>query len=333
MKHQKILDDMFESMEKKANSENSRRTYLGMSSFGGFCERKQWLDFRHAFDPFIGYSSSSHFSDGHHVEALLIDRLMESGLDLKPVADDGSQFGFSDMTWLKGHSDGECTIDGDRYVWEAKSTDGEKQNKLRRLIVKDEHAALEKWSYQYFCQAQLYMGYSGIDKHILMAAAHGGRERINSKGDFRTVICETLFDSEVFESLRDKAKHIITTDKMPQAAWSLAVDKPLCIWKNGKCEAYDFCKGKEIGKPNCRNCGHVTFTTEGATCALGKEDLNEKNMLEFKECHKYNPELVHEFFVVDLDDEGHVHYRNESGTELVNRNSNDFRLEFNKLGG
>jgi hypothetical protein len=331
MKHQNILDKMWVSYEEEYNKTNYRRTYLGMSVSEENCGRKPWLEFRHAFDPWVSYSSASHFQDGHLSEDAVAKRLKDSGLNLITHDETGEQFSLQDMYWHRGHIDGKLP-DYDA-LWEHKSTGDAKLTKLKKLIDKDEETALLKWSKGYYDQATRYMGYSGIHKHITTVASHGSREKINSQGDHRTAIMETAFDQDHFNFLVGRAKHIITTDKMPQAAWSLAVDKPLCIWKNGKCEAYDFCKGKEIGKPNCRNCGHVTFTTEGATCALGKEDLNEKNMLEFKECHKYNPELVHEFFVVDLDDAGDVHYRNESGTELVNRNSNDFRLEFNKLGG
>ncbi len=326
MKHKEILDKMFSAMEDKVES---RRTYLGMSTFDTHCDRKQWLEFRHTFDPKPNYQSVSHFSDGHRSEEILIERLLAAGIDLRAKDENGNQFEYKDMYWLRGHTDGEIKLDV-TAVWEAKSSDDVKRAKLKKLIEEDEHSALEKWDKNYYAQAQLYMGYSGKKKHILMACAHGAREKLNSKGDHRTVIVETLFNQEKFDELKHKANDIIVSDTIPEAAWSLQYDKPLCVWKNGKCEAYDYCKGNHIGKPNCRNCGYCEFTTEGANCTKSGDALNEKEMVEFKECHKYHPNIIHWMDLVEMDDDGNVHYRDDSGTDWVNVNSMDFYEEVNK---
>ena len=328
MKHQKILDDMWLAYQEKANKENRRRTYLGMSALGGNCDRKVWLEFRHAFDPFVSYSSQSHFDDGFAAEAIFVDRIQQAGYDLVAEASTGKQASFQGKNyWYKGSIDGVLKLDKD-YVWDHKSTDKEKITKLKKLIEKDESTALREWNMQYYLQAISYMGHSGIHQHILTAGHHGSREIKNSKGDFRTAIVETLFDQEVFDELVAKADNIIATDQMPEAAWSLAVDKPLCVWKNGQCEAYEFCKGRHIGKPNCRNCGFVTFTQDGATCGKG-EILNEENMVEFKGCHRYHPSLIHEYDCIQIDESGVVHYRNDNGDQLTNTNSLEFYEEFN----
>ncbi len=327
MKHKQILLDMYKSMEESVSE--PRRTYLGMSTFGSHCKRKQWLEFRHAFDPAPNYQSVSHFFDGHHSEDVLANRLIESGFDLEPVDKDGKQFHYEDFFWLRGNTDGRCRIDNTMYVWECKASNTDKQSKLRKLAEKDESSALQNWDYQYYCQAQLYMGYSGIHKHLLMCTGHGAREQLNNKGDFRTVVIETEFNEDVFSQLKAEAVDIITSDEMPPAAWGLELEKPLCKWKTGQCEAFDYCKGRKIGKPNCRNCGYVQFTTEGATCTLENKSLNEKEMVDFKPCHRYHPNLVIGYDLVSVDEDKMI-YRNDAGHEIVNHNSMDFYYEFNK---
>jgi hypothetical protein len=330
MKHQKILDRLFKSMEEEANKDNTQRTYLGMSSFGG-CDRKQWLSFRHAYTPFINYQSASHFFDGHKTEKTIGDRFLAAGFDFKPVDEDGNQFTFIDG-FTRGHSDGEFVWDGEKYVWEMKSTDKQKRDKLEKLIAKDEHSALEKWSPLYYNQSQFYMGYSGIHKHILFASAHGGRERKNSKGDYRTIVVETLFDEVKFKELQEKAKNIIATDKMPEASWALAVSKPLCIWGSESyqsCEAYKFCTGKDISEPDCFNCSYITFLETGmGHCFLSKKEIKPYDMQGFKPCHKYHPSLIVGYDLICQNEDGSVLYRKDNGEEITNCDSRDFRKEF-----
>ena len=328
MKHQKILDRLFESMEEEANKDVSRRTYLGMSGFDGNCERKQWLEFRHGFTPHINYQSASHFADGHLTEQTIGDRFLAAGFDFDPVDENGQQFTFIDG-WLRGHSDGKMVWDGEKFVWEMKATDKGKRDKLERLIAKDEHAALEKWSPQYYAQAILYMGYSKIHKHILFASAHGGRERKNSKGDYRTIVVETLFDEEKFKQLQEQAKSIIATDKMPDEIWALKLRKPLCYWGTEsyqRCEAFDFCTGTDIGEPDCFNCAFLKFNEDGTgICTKDKKEMQPKEMQGFKECHKYHPSFVHQYECIGQEDDGSVIYRNDSGAEIINVDSREFR--------
>lgn len=326
MKHQKILDDIWAAYEKKYNETNGRRSYLGMSVSEANCQRLPWLEFRHGFDPHIDYMSASFFDDGHYSEAVMIQRIKDAGYDLITEID-GSQAELQDMYWHHGHMDGYFRdLDA---LWEHKSTSDEKIVKLKKLIATDESTALKEWDSGYYDQATRYMGYSGVHKHILTASAHGTREKLNSKGDFRTAIVETLFDEDHFNYLKERAKHIITTDKMPAPAWSLAYDKPLCVWKTGQCQAYNFCKGRHIGAPNCRNCAYVTFTTIGAECSKHNKALDEKEMVGYYDCHKYLPDLVVGYELIGMTEEGDVVYRKEDGTEIINSDSKVFYKEFN----
>lgn len=334
MKHKKILDAMFASIEEQANKNNSRRTYMGMSGFGGNCQRKQWLEFRHAFTPFINYQSATFFEDGHHCEDLLVKRLIESGFELIPVDEDGRQFEYVEG-FVKGHCDGLCRIDGEKMVWEAKASNEAKLLKLKKLISEDEHSALEKWDYQYYCQAQWYMGKSGLKKHVLMCGVAGMRESKNSKRDARTAIVETLFNEEKFKSLQQEAKDLIATDKMPEAPWSLAAKKPLCWWGEEsyqRCEAYDYCTGNDLGEPSCFNCAFIKFLESGVgRCTLHKKEVTPAEMQGFKECHKYHPSFIHQYECIQQNEDGSVLYRNqETGEEIINEDSREFRKNFKR---
>ena len=232
MKHQKLLDDTWQALEADANEKNGRRTYMGMSGIVSNCDRKTWLEFRHGFTSHIDYKSATFFADGHYSEIVMTDRIKLAGYNLKTEEADGNQIAVQDYYWLRGHTDGEIVIVDEKYVYEHKCTNPAKLTKLKKLIDKNEHKALKQWDKQYYSQAQLYMHYTGIHKHVLTAAGEGSREKLNKDGDFRTAIVETLYNEKDAVEYKQKGLHLITTSEMPPASPSLEYDKPLCIWAN-----------------------------------------------------------------------------------------------------
>ena len=335
MQYQHILDKIWESMEKKYTKNTSRRTYLGMSSFGGHCDRKQWLDFRHVHKPLIAYTSGSFFEDGHHSEDVVIQRFRDAGFVVHDRDENGNQISVKLNKWVRGHTDLLVEMDGETFLADVKSTDDEKKRKLKKLIEKDESIALKKFNIQYYYQAQWYMGMLGLKRGFYVFTGHGARERINSKGDNRSVIVGVDFNQEDFDWLKEKSVEVITTDTLPDPIPALEYDKPLCIWgveSYQRCEAYDFCKYNVIDKPNCRNCMHVTFNEDSAVCEKYEKELDEKKMVEFYECHRYNPTLIHLYDAISVDGDD-IYYRATDGTDFVNGDSIRFMRSINEHVG
>lgn len=326
MKHKKIIEDMHRAME--LSYDNSQRTYLGMSAQRTHCLRKTWLTFRHGFTPSTHYQSISHFADGHLSESITVSRLKGAGYEL--IADDGTgkQFEFVDG-WWKGHCDGFIYIDGEKCVWEHKCTNPQKMAKLKKLIADDEPTALEKWDQNYYAQSQSYLHYSGLKRHIMTVSCHGSREIKNSKVDQTTAILETAFNYDEYLVNKSEAKDIIATDRLPEAPYTLAIKRPLCWWGEETyqhCEAYNFCTGKDIGEPDCFNCGHASFLESGVgLCNNTGHEMLPSEMAEYKPCHKYSPEFVVGYDAIEMREDGSVLYRNNAGDEIVNEDSLEFR--------
>lgn len=189
-----------EALEAQAKLEPSR-TYLGMSAIGHPCERKIWYGLR--FKREIEARGIRCIQDGHAGELLMAERLRMVGLRIT-----GQQRFFSDFDdRFGGHPDGIIEgITSKPHIWEHKQVNEKKFKEFQKLKEQDPYTALEKWDETYYAQAQLYMRYSGLERHYLTVATPGGRDYDDTR---------TRYSDRKAEALRDKARRILDADSEP----------------------------------------------------------------------------------------------------------------------
>jgi hypothetical protein len=207
------LDAVCKAVEARAAAEPPR-TYLGASSLGDSCERKQWYSINGApCEPFTA-STLFKFEDGHRTEALIIERFrLVPGVELWDRDDHtggqiggklyGGRFGWHVDGVIKGLLQAPETP----HVFEVKAVNPKKYKEFVDLRTKlGEKQVLMNWDFVYFVQAQVYMGLLDLKRHYLVVASPGGREMAT---------CRTEFVPVHFEALMKKAERIIEAKEPP----------------------------------------------------------------------------------------------------------------------
>lgn len=286
------IDPNIDLMNKvfEAEQDTTPRTYLGMSSIGMECERNLWYTYRHANTVTFSAKTLYKFEDGHYSEALTAKRLKKvNGIDLKDVNEDGEQFGFVDIGGhFRGHADG--IISGlyqaveKPHIWEHKCVDEKKFNKFEKLTQElPRNDVLKAWDGIYYAQAQMYMHYSGIDRHWLTVAYAGSRNYAAVRTDYRKKDAVTL---------QLKAQDIIASD-IPPVKISEKPDYFQCKW----CDHHNICHGESTAKANCRTClySFPDIATEGGKWYCQRfEQYLENEFMDNNQCieHLYIPNIL-----------------------------------------
>ena len=300
----------------EANARKSRpRPYIGMSAIGRPCDRALWYGFRWAKQPDFDAATLKRFDDGHRGEDLQAERLrMVSTIELLTVdPTTGQQFAYVDHGGhFRGHCDG--LISGliqaprTRHVWEHKQTADKKQAQLNKSVIDHgEKGALAAWDETYYAQAQLYMAYSGTDRHYLTCSSPGGRHTVSVRTDLNTT------DAERY---RDRALRIIQSHEPPPRL----SEKPefyICKW----CEFSDICHSDELPAPNCRSCCHATPELDGDgrwSCAHWCDDIPREHQSNGCINHVYLPALINYAVALASDPEHNlVRYKTNDGREFT----------------
>ncbi len=277
------LDAADRALEKR--QERRGRPYLGMSAIGAECPRQLWYGFRWAQAQSFGAATLKRFEDGHATEAVAIARLRGvEGLELHDVAEDGRQFGFTDLgEHFRGHMDGVVLglLQAPKtwHVLEIKATAEKKLAELRKAIeTRGEKHALRAWNPVYYAQAVLYMDYAGLDRHYLVACSPGAR-------DWHSV--RTDADPAEALLLKAKAERIIFSDRPPARAGR--PETLICRW----CDYANICHEGASAERNCRTCLHSTPEQEvGWSCARWRTDLDIEDQARGCERHLFIPDLV-----------------------------------------
>ena len=264
------------------------RQYLGASGIGHACERKSWLDFRHASPRKIDAKGLRRIHDGFAGEAIMIERLSRvEGITLHINGEyNTDQIGFQDFGGhFRGHLDGMILglIQSPKswHVWECKVCDQKKIDALAKL--KHEHGekgALKAWDEIYYGQAQIYMHYMGVDRHYLTACTPGVRD---------VVTCRTAYDEADAIRIIAKAKRVIQSPT-PPARISTDPSWFQCHW----CDHQDVCHGsKVVAQSGCRTCVHATPLDDGTWhCARFDEVLAFDKQRAGCPAHLFIPALV-----------------------------------------
>ena len=221
----KIATDLYEAATRMRQS---RRTYLGMSSIGDPCSRKLWFGFRRYTPIPIEGRTLMIFRLGDCIESEIILHLNEAGYRVE-----GQQDAFTDHGgWFSGHCDGIIHgVTSRPHILEVKSANDKKFKAFRDYGVRKTYET-------YYSQVQCYMGYSGLERALFV---------IQNKNTSEIYTERVYFDSETFQSLRQKAYRIVTSNDMPAKT-----ESPLCSW----CDYRIQCQQPEhaINDPDCMNC-------------------------------------------------------------------------------
>ncbi|OYV96104.1 MAG: hypothetical protein B7Z62_08830 [Deltaproteobacteria bacterium 37-65-8] len=288
------LEAIDEALE--ATQDRSQRPYLGMSSIGRVCKRALWYGFRWASVPQFDAATLKRFEDGHRGEDLQAARLrLVRGIELHTVdTGTGQQFGFQDFGGhFRGHMDGAICglIQAPKtfHVWEHKQTDDKKQAALiKAKQAHGEKQALCEWDLTYYAQGQLYMHYSGMERHYLTVATPGGRS---------TVSCRTEYVKEDAEEFVAKAKEVI----FAAGPLERISDKPdwyACKW----CDHRAICHEQRIPQVSCRTCAHSTACADGTwKCEAHAFTLTEQHQRGGCPDHLFIPSLITGAELVDAD--------------------------------
>jgi len=316
-----VLDAIDEQLVKEKTGSEKPRHYLGASLIGEECERKIWYDFRHAKEENWKSYNVKAIEEGYRSEDVMVERFQRAGFDLKNVSydqDKPRQFGFKSLGgWFRGHKDGIIynLKELGTVIWEAKAT--EKWLELNKLIVEyGEENALKHWNANYYTQAQIYMGESGIHHHLLTAC---------NPGSTRTAIVYTPFNEAFYKKEKEKAKRIIKTDEPPFKAYP-SEEHYKCKYM---CNSVNTCWKNEPPKPNCRNCAHVEFDVENKDVENPIAKCQKHNsvfptldaMTQSYACHRYNPFFFQDCELVELKDNDLIYRNKETGVIFTNGES------------
>lgn len=185
------------------NRKKKKRGYLGMSEVGDKCQRKLWLKF-HVGEPEKSIEAKliRIFAIGDYIEKSVIKDLKTAG-----IAVDGRQRAFKDHKGkFQGHCDGIVTglKESDKpHILEIKSANDKNFGLFKKDGVKNHPTYGDK----YFAQAQLYMGYAGLDRCLFI---------IENKNTGERHMERLKFVHAMFEDLRGKAHAIITALSPPR---------------------------------------------------------------------------------------------------------------------
>ena len=266
------------------------RHYLGMSQIGHPCWRHLFYSFRGCKKRIISASGIKAIQDGYDQENKMAERLrMLPYIELHTTDPENPKEQTGHKLLLdhfRGHMDG--MIKGIKeapltwHVWEHKSVNQTKFNKLQKLIFeKGEKNALQEWDEIYFAQDQIYMHEAKVERHYLTVSTPGGRDYIS---------CRTNYNKKIAEGIITKAQVIIFENwDIPER---LSKNREFYLCK--RCEFQEICHDGEFPLVNCKTCRYSEPIKDGKRKCLYKDEIIDDNVLYIDICqyHIYNPALI-----------------------------------------
>ncbi|MGI9304934.1 MAG: hypothetical protein ACR2RB_19850, partial [Gammaproteobacteria bacterium] len=241
------LEAIDAEIERRGNSRPHSHS-VGMSTVGDACLRRLWYAFRWCTPRQFNADTLKLFEDGHQGEKQMAERLRRvpalklhthdpaTGQQYESLDHGGHLRGFIDGA-VRGLHKAPKTW----HVWEHKQTAETKFNALVKLIhERGEKAALEKWNFKYWVQAQLYMWYEGMSRHYMTVSTPGGRKTIS----VRTEVQKKKAKVQV-----KRALEVIMAER-PLERLSDTPSYFECKW----CDHQATCHGQEVPAPSCRTC-------------------------------------------------------------------------------
>jgi hypothetical protein len=213
---------------------DAKRNYLGMSILGDPCDRKLWLSFRgFPVNPFDGRVLMI-FEFGNLIEAQVIKCLRLAGYEI----DDQQQAFTGHNGFLGGHCDGRIKgVTQREHILEVKSANVKKFKAFQQYGVEDAN-------YVYYAQCQMYMGYSGLERALLV---------VQCKDNCDIYTERIRFMREDFETLNNRAKDIITANTAPPVVFD--ADSLQCTY----CNCRNWCFNLDGAVNDTMRCGTCRY--------------------------------------------------------------------------
>lgn len=265
-----------------------RRDHLGASTIGRECERRIWYSFRWCSNPDFDGRMHRLFATGYNQEERLINDLKNIGVEVfdkdpetnKQIhyVDFGGHYSGSLDAIGKGFPEAPATF----HVIECKTMNTRGFNKLKEKGVK-----LTK--FEHYCQMQVYMGWSGLERAFYFVVCKETDELYNER---------VHFDQEVFDRLRLKADRIIFATTP-----SFKISDSPTDFRCSFCEHKSICHGKKLPEVNCRTCAFSDVIGDGCwKCTRCNTVLDSLQQRSACRKHVFIPQLV-PMEQTDADDE------------------------------
>lgn len=314
--HLPTIEAIYKMYREKAS--DFRRSHLGASVIGKECERALWLDFRWASDPGFEARLLRLFETGYKEEDRIVDNLRAVGITIySRDPHDGCQIHFKEEEF--GHFGG--SVDGIGVGFpEAPKTYHilECKTSSKKLYDKMVREGVEKAKYQHWCQMQVYMRWSKLDRAYYIVCC---------KDDDRLYGERVYYDKEAANRLVEKARRVIYNPK-PLEKLGDSSASFCCKF----CDHADICWSGRLPLISCRTCAFVTPEANGTwTCGRNGEVLGESKQKVGCEGHIFIPQLV-QLEVIDSDPEaGTITYSGDitNGPGFIL--SVDMEKEINKI--
>ena len=213
---QRLINEVYEAAARfkgefiiYVTHQTQRGQYLGMSQIGSPCDRSLWYTFRgEPRKPNDGRMLQL-FNVGDYVEQMQIFWLEQAGYRITDRQGRHSEFN----GLFRGHQDGIIHgVTRRQHIWDGKSCNKKKFEAIRQFGV-------QKIYPQYYCQAQMMMHYSGIDRAIYTFTCKDNSEWYAERFYYQPTAAIQLVT---------RARKIISANDPPPKPY--AVDSFHCLW-------------------------------------------------------------------------------------------------------
>lgn len=173
------------------------RDYIGASGIGAECLRQIWYEFKGVEAQDVPTKTRRTWAIGRHLEGLILDWLVEAGIEIVRTWDDLVAEG---MPFFKGHLDSVWMKKGKPFaIIEIKTAKDASFN----IFAKK---GLRTWNSQYYAQIQSYMGMSGIHTTYILVL---NKDNSDISDELVT------FDDAFYQNLRQKALMVANANVPP----------------------------------------------------------------------------------------------------------------------
>ncbi|MBP9803278.1 MAG: oxidoreductase [Candidatus Accumulibacter sp.] len=259
-------------------SDDGLRQHLGASLIGHPCSRALWYGFRWTRRASFDGRTLRLFDRGQREEARFFEELRWIGCEVSEGPAEGQQWRFSACGGHFGGSMDAAVLNVPEapatwHVCEIKTHNAKSFKDL-------ESKGVEASKPMHWCQMQVYMALSGMDRALYLAACKDNdaihAERVHA-------------DPAAAKALLERAEQIIFAAEPPAR-----ISNDPAWYQCKMCDHAPLCHGTAAPLPTCRSCAHVTPERDGTwTCEhhhLSK--MTEQTQKDGCQAHRFIPILL-----------------------------------------